>query len=192
MAVSVFDLFKIGIGPSSSHTVGPMRAARLFTRALESQGLLSAVRQVRAELYGSLGATGKGHGSDKAVLLGLSGHDPDTVNVDRVPDLLDDIRAGGSLALGGANAVAFDEKRDVVFFRTKSLPLHANGMRFVAIGQDGDEVLAATYYSVGGGFVVNENVLADGSKQKSIAPDATVLPFPFTSAAGLLALTTQQ
>jgi L-serine dehydratase len=191
MAVSVFDLFKVGIGPSSSHTVGPMRAARLFTRALESHGQLPAVRRVRVELYGSLGATGKGHGSDKAVLLGLSGHDPDTVDVDRVPNMLEGIRTGRSLALGRTHVVNFDEKRDLVFFRTKSLPLHANGMRFVAIGQDGGEVHAGTYYSVGGGFVVSESVLADGGKQKAIASDTTVLPLPFTSAADLLVLTAQ-
>jgi L-serine dehydratase len=191
VAVSVFDLFKIGIGPSSSHTVGPMRAARLFTRALEIHGVLSQVRRVRVELYGSLGATGKGHGSDKAVLLGLSGHEPDTVDVDRVPALLDDIRGRALLSLGGAHGVAFDEKSDLVFFRTKSLPLHANGMRFVALDGDGSELQASSYYSVGGGFVVSEAVLADGSKQKVIAPDATALPLPFTSAADLLALTTQ-
>ena len=189
MAVSVFDLFKVGIGPSSSHTVGPMRAARLFTRALESHGLLHRVRRVRVELYGSLGATGKGHGSDKAVLLGLSGHEPDTVEVDRVPVLLDDIRGRALLSLGGAHEVVFEEKSDLVFFRTQSLPLHANGMRFLALDAAGSELHASTYSSVGGGFVVSESVLADGSHQKVIAPEASTLPLPFRSAADLLDLT---
>ncbi len=189
MAISVFDLFKVGIGPSSSHTVGPMRAARLFTRSLETQGQLWRVARVIIELYGSLGATGKGHGTDKAVLLGLSGHEPDTVDVDRVPDFLEHIRQSGKLRVNGMHGIDFDEANDLIFFRKKSLPLHANGMRFVAL-DDGDiELHSATYYSVGGGFVVSETVLADGRRQKVIAPDATVLPLPFTSAAELVALT---
>ena len=190
MAVSVFDLFKIGIGPSSSHTVGPMRAARMFTRSLEDNGKLPRVARIVIQLYGSLGATGKGHGSDKAVLLGLSGHEPDTVDVDRVPALLDEIRQAGRLRLGGTHGLPFDEAHDLIFFRTKSLPLHANGMRFVALDDADVEIQATTYYSVGGGFVVSEAVLADGSRQKVIAPDATVLPLPFTSAAELVALAT--
>ena len=107
MAVSVFDLFKIGIGPSSSHTVGPMRAARMFTSRLAHEGVLSGVSRIKAELFGSLGATGKGHGSDKAVLLGLAGHEPDTVDVDAVPGSLEAIRASGQLSLGGP-VIAFD------------------------------------------------------------------------------------
>src|SRR4051794_21196726 len=110
MAVSVFDLFKIGIGPSSSHTVGPMRAARLFTSRLQHDGLLNATTRVVSELYGSLGATGKGHGSDKAVLLGLAGHEPDTVDVDAIPLMLDTMRQSHRLVLGGTHEVAFDEK----------------------------------------------------------------------------------
>src|SRR5512137_2056738 len=132
MAVSVFDLFKIGIGPSSSHTVGPMRAARLFAQRLANEGLIDRVSAVRAELYGSLGATGKGHGSDKAVLLGLAGHEPDTVDVDAVPSLLAAMRAERRLALLGRHPIAFDEKADLVFHRRQSLPVHANGMRFSA------------------------------------------------------------
>jgi L-serine dehydratase len=190
VAVSVFDLFKIGIGPSSSHTVGPMRAARMFMQSLESHGHLREVRRLSVHLYGSLGATGKGHGSDKAVLLGLSGHEPDSVDVELVPQLLDKIRADGRLPLGDTHSVDFDEKQDLLFFRS-SLPLHANGMQFVALAEDGAEIHAATYYSVGGGFVVSEAALPDGSTQKVIAPEATILPLPFTSAADLLRLTAE-
>src|SRR5512143_3561248 len=127
MAVSVFDLFKIGIGPSSSHTVGPMRAARLFALRLAHDGLAARTARVRSDLYGSLGATGKGHGSDKAVLLGLAGHEPDTVDVDAVPALLKAVRDSGRLKLAGAHAIDFAEKRDLHFNRRESLPLHANG-----------------------------------------------------------------
>ncbi|HJV70558.1 L-serine ammonia-lyase, partial [Ideonella sp.] len=188
MAVSVFDLFKIGIGPSSSHTVGPMRAARLFAARLRSEGLLAKTARVRCWLYGSLGATGKGHGSDKAVLLGLAGHEPDTVDVDAVPAILDAIRQSGRLALLGEQPVAFHEADDLLFQRRESLPFHANGMRLVACDADGAEIENRVYYSVGGGFVVSDEVAADGTRQKVIAPDATVLPRPFRSGAELLAL----
>ena len=129
MAVSVFDLFKIGIGPSSSHTVGPMRAARLFVLRLAHDALLPRTARVQVGLYGSLGATGKGHGSDKAVLLGLAGHEPDTVDVNAVPALLAAVRQAGRLLLGGQHEVAFDERADLQFHRRDSLPFHANGMR---------------------------------------------------------------
>lgn len=188
MAVSVFDLFKIGIGPSSSHTVGPMRAARLFTRALVNAEQLSTVARIKVELFGSLGATGKGHGSDKAVLLGLSGHEPDTVEVDAVPAILDAIRARGELSVEG-HAIRFDERQDLVFHRSEQLPFHTNGMRFTAFDAEDREVVERIYYSVGGGFVVSDAVAADGSRQKVIAPDATILPLPFHSGADLLALT---
>ncbi|RVT87836.1 L-serine ammonia-lyase [Inhella crocodyli] len=188
MAVSVFDLFKIGIGPSSSHTVGPMRAARLFGLRLNGEGLLERTARVQVVLYGSLGATGKGHGSDKAVLLGLAGHEPDTVDVEAIPALLDAIRAG-ALNLVGMKDIAFDEAKDLVFKRRESLPFHANGMRCLAFDADGAEIANRVYYSVGGGFVVSDEVAADGSKQKVIAPDATVLPYPFKSGEELLALT---
>jgi L-serine dehydratase len=188
MAVSVFDLFKIGIGPSSSHTVGPMRAARLFGLRLKHEGLLAQTARVQVILYGSLGATGKGHGSDKAVLLGLAGHEPDTVDVEAIPALLDEIRAG-ALNLIGERALRFDEAKDLVFKRRESLPFHANGMRCLAFDAEGQEIANRVYYSVGGGFVVSDEVAADGSKQKVIAPDATVLPYPFKTGDELLALT---
>ncbi len=186
MAVSVFDLFKIGIGPSSSHTVGPMRAARLFARHLQHDGLLEKTARVQSHLYGSLGATGKGHGTDKAVLLGLAGHEPDTVDVDAVPALLAAIRDSARLPLLGAHEVAFAEKDDLKFWRRETLPFHANGMRFIAFDAAGAELANRTWYSVGGGFVVSEEVAADGAKHKIIAPDTTVLPLPFHSGEELL------
>ncbi|HRH86242.1 MAG TPA: L-serine ammonia-lyase [Rubrivivax sp.] len=192
MAVSVFDLFKIGIGPSSSHTVGPMRAARLFVLRLQHEGLLARVQRVQADLYGSLGATGKGHGSDKAVLLGLLGHEPDTVDVEAIPALLKAVRDSGRLKLVGAHAVEFAEKRDLQFHRRESLPLHANGMRFAAFDAAGRELDARVYYSVGGGFVISDEAAADGSRLKTIAPDATVLPLPFRSGEELLAITQRE
>jgi L-serine dehydratase len=189
MAVSVFDLFKIGIGPSSSHTVGPMRAARMFVSRLAHEGALPRTARVKAELYGSLGATGKGHGSDKAVLLGLAGHEPDTVDIEQVPALLEAIRLQHRVTLNGSHEIAFDESADLVMHRRETLPFHANGMRFTAFDADGHKLENRVYYSVGGGFVVSDEVAADGTKQKTIAPDTTVLPYPFHSGDDLLRLT---
>ncbi len=155
MAVSVFDLFKIGIGPSSSHTVGPMRAARLFALRLEHDGILDRVERLRVELYGSLGATGKGHGSDKAVLLGLEGEEPATVDVESIAARLEHMRSAQQIRVLGRRAVRFVERDDLLFF-TRALPFHANGLRFIAHAADGSEVAERTYYSVGGGFVVSE------------------------------------
>ncbi len=191
MAVSVFDLFKIGIGPSSSHTVGPMRAARMFVARLAHEGLLERTARVKSDLYGSLGATGKGHGSDKAVLLGLAGHEPDTVDIEKVPGELEAMRADRQVLLGGTHVIAFDEPADLVMHRRETLPFHANGMRFTAFDADGAEIENRVYYSVGGGFVVSDEVAADGTKQKTIAPDTTVLPYPFHSGDDLLKLTSE-
>ena len=186
MAVSVFDLFKIGIGPSSSHTVGPMRAARLFALRLASEGLLPQTTRVRCQLYGSLAATGKGHGSDKAVLLGLAGHEPDTVDVDAIPHLLAAVRQQSRLSLLGRHEVAFAERDDLQYLRRETLPFHANGMRFTAFDASGAGLMERVYYSVGGGFVVTGEVAVDGSKHRMIAPDTTQLPCPFHSADELL------
>ena len=191
MAVSVFDLFKIGIGPSSSHTVGPMRAARLFVARLDHEGKLAATARICAQLYGSLGATGKGHGTDKAVLLGLMGHEPDTVDIEHIGAQLKGIRESKAIALLGMQRVAFTERTDLIFYRRETLPFHANGMRFTAFDADGAEVLARVYYSVGGGFVVSDEIAHDGSKQKVVAPDTTVLAHPFHSGADLLVLAKQ-
>jgi L-serine dehydratase len=188
VAVSVFDLFKIGIGPSSSHTVGPMRAARQFALRLEHGGLLHTTTRVECSLYGSLGATGKGHASDVAVLLGLCGHEPDTVEIDAIPGLLCGIRETKHLPLLGTHNIAFAERDDLLFLRNETLPFHANGMRFIAFNAAGEELANRIYYSVGGGFVVTEEVAADGSRHKVIAPDATVLPLAFTSGDALLVL----
>lgn len=187
MTVSVFELFKIGIGPSSSHTVGPMRAARMFTERLERNGVLAKVARVRAQLYGSLGATGRGHGSDKAILLGLSGHEPDTVDIDQIPALIAQIRARGELRLGGLHELKFREKDDLLFLHTESLPLHANGMRFSAYS-DEEMMDSAIYYSIGGGFVVDDSHENIGKPQAD-AYDRAALPVAFDSAETLLEAT---
>lgn len=181
MAISVFDLFKIGIGPSSSHTVGPMRAALQFVTKLEESEYLEMTCSVKAELYGSLGATGKGHGSDKAVLLGLEGEAPDLIDPDRITESLARIRATGRLNLMGHRSIPFVEKDHLLFFR-RSLPFHPNGMRFVAYDNAGNELLATTYYSIGGGFVLKE----DEVEGKSIAEDSTILKYPFKTGDELL------
>jgi L-serine dehydratase len=186
MAVSAFDLFKIGIGPSSSHTVGPMRAARMFAARLAHEGRLDQAVRLHVELYGSLGATGKGHGSDTAVLLGLAGHEPDTVDVDAIPGYLARMRAERRVHVLGRHLVPFDEATDLVFNKRESLPLHANALRIRAVAVDGHDLANRVYYSVGGGFVVSEDVAADGTAQKRIAPDTTVLPYPFRTGRDLL------
>ncbi len=183
MALSVFELFKIGIGPSSSHTVGPMRAARMFVTGLAKDGLLEAVGQVKAELFGSLGATGHGHGSDKAVLLGLEGEAPETVDTDTVEERVARIRATKSLMLLGKHEIRFDEREHLILHRRRTLPFHPNGMQFVAYDATRRELGARTYYSVGGGFVVDER--AAGADR--ITPDDTPVAHPFRTGAQLLA-----
>ncbi len=181
MSLSVFDLFKIGIGPSSSHTVGPMRAAWRFADGLQRDELLAATASLRVELYGSLGATGKGHGSDKAVLLGLEGEQPESVDTDSIPARLATIRERGELQLLGRHPIPFDSKAQLAFIR-RPLPFHPNGMVFRAFDAAGLQLRSREYYSVGGGFVVDEQ--AAGSDR--IVEDATVLAYPFHSAAELL------
>ncbi|GGZ17884.1 L-serine dehydratase [Streptomyces olivaceoviridis] len=185
MAISVFDLFSIGIGPSSSHTVGPMRAARMFARRLRNEGLLEQAAAVRAELYGSLGATGHGHGTPKAVLLGLCGDSPRTVDVETADARVEAIKAGGRIRLLGEHEIAFDFDRDLVLHRRKALPYHANGMTLWAHDADGKELLSKTYYSVGGGFVVDEDAVG----ADRIKLDDTVLKYPFRTGDELLRLT---
>jgi L-serine dehydratase len=182
--ISVFDLFSVGIGPSSSHTVGPMRAARTFVAGLKADGLLADTARVRAELFGSLGATGHGHGSDRAVLLGLEGDAPETVDTDSVAPRVARVRAERRLSLLGAQEIDFDPDRDLVLHRRRSLPYHPNGMTFAAYDADGAELRARTYYSVGGGFVVDE--AAAGADR--IVPDATRVRYPFGTGAELLAV----
>ena len=182
MALSVFDLFKIGIGPSSSHTVGPMRAALRFAAKLETLDLLDKTTTVKAELYGSLGATGKGHGSDKAVLLGLEGEAPDLVAVETIDDKLQRIRSTHRLNLLGKREIAFNEKEHLLMYRRESLPFHPNGMRFTAYDADGNALRSVVYYSVGGGFVVDEN--AAGADR--IVADTTQVAYPFKTAEELM------
>ena len=189
MAISVFDLFSIGIGPSSSHTVGPMRAARMFVGRLKKDGLLAQTAAIRGDLYGSLGATGQGHGTVKAVLLGLEGHSPRTVDVDAVDAELERIQSTGRLRLlgtevGASHEIDFAPATDLVLHRRRSLPYHANGMTLTARDADRQPLLTKTYYSVGGGFVVDEDASVD-----QIKPDNTVLRYPFCTADQLMSLT---
>jgi L-serine dehydratase len=181
MAISVFDLFKIGIGPSSSHTGGPMAAAHRFARGLHRDGLLEKTTKVQVILYGSLGLTGKGHGSDKAVLLGLSGEKPELVDVDTVDAKLAHMRQSGTVTVYGTHEIPFVVGEDLIFERKISLPQHPNGMRFTAYAQD-EPLREKIYYSVGGGFVVDES--ATGTDR--IKADDTELPHPFTTAVELL------
>ena len=182
MAISVFDLFSIGIGPSSSHTVGPMRAARTFALGLADDGLLDRTTAVESQLFGSLGATGHGHGSNKAVMLGLEGEDPETVDTRSVEPRVAAIRADGRLKLAGRHEVVFDENTQLIMHRRRALPYHPNGMTFVARDQAGEVLRERTYYSVGGGFVVDE----DAAAGDRIVLDRTPLKYPFLSGAELL------
>lgn len=183
--ISVFDLFKVGIGPSSSHTVGPMRAARIFVSGLKADGQLAPVAKLTAELFGSLGATGHGHGSDRAVVLGLAGEAPETVDTGTVEPRVAQVRQGRRLALLGVHDIDFDPAEDVILHRRRTLPYHPNGMIFTAYDTSGATIRQRTYYSVGGGFVVDEQ--AAGADR--IKPDPTVVPYPFNTGAELLAHT---
>lgn len=178
--LSAFDIFKIGIGPSSSHTVGPMRAALLFARSLEQRGLLARVARLRVDLFGSLGATGHGHATDQGVILGLFGDAPDTVRPETVQPRLEALRRTGTLMLLGTTPIAFDRVRDIVFRGEESLPEHPNAMRFTAFAAD-DAVLAeGRYFSVGGGFVVEGG--------QAVAQTAAVaVPHPFSTGDELMA-----
>ncbi len=188
MALSVFDLFKIGIGPSSSHTVGPMIAADRFVRGLAADGLLHSTQRVTAELFGSLGATGKGHGSIPAVALGLMGERPDAVDPERTPERIAAIAEAGALRLLDEHPVAFSLDDDIVLHRNKHARFHSNAMKFRAFG-GGDAVLAErTFYSIGGGFVVDDTQVADDDTPVVVA-DQTAVRYPFRSGDELLALT---
>jgi L-serine dehydratase len=188
MAISVFDLFKIGIGPSSSHTVGPMRAAGKFARVLQASGSISSVDRICVSLYGSLGATGIGHGSDRAILLGLEGEDPETVDTQTVEQRIERVKADGLLKLLGQHPLRFDYARDLVLHKKKCLEYHANGMQFVACDANGKALLSSVYYSIGGGFVVEEHEARD---DRLHASDQTSLPYPFHNMQQLLDLCDQ-
>lgn len=184
MAVSIFDLFKIGIGPSSSHTVGPMRAAGIFVRRLHERDLLERVHRVRVELFGSLGHTGRGHGTDRAVLMGLEGEVPDQIDPDAMGPRVAAIGEQGRLRLAGRHEARINLREDLVFHKRQTLPHHPNGMRFIALDAAGAELLRRDYYSVGGGFVVN----ADEAASDRIVADSTKLRYPYTSGDELLAI----
>jgi L-serine dehydratase len=187
MALSTLDMFSVGVGPSSSHTVGPMRAAGRFAASLRDGGLEPHVVRVQVELFGSLGATGRGHGSDKAVILGLQGSRPETVDTDTADEQVARICSVGQLRLPGGHLVTFS-RDDVVLHRRRSLPAHPNGMVFRAVGADHVVLRERTYYSVGGGFVVDEQ--AAGADR--ITEDTTEVAFPFRNGAELLAVCRRQ
>lgn len=184
MPLSIFDLYKIGIGPSSSHTVGPVVAANRFLNELRDQGIMPAVATVKVGLYGSLAMTGKGHATDVAVMIGLLGEHPDTVNPDKVPEYIDQIKATGQLNLAGQKRIGFRVDEHLLFYFGESLPKHPNGMRFQALDAAGLVVCDSIYYSVGGGFVLNDE---EASQPKGDTSE-TRLPFHFDTGAELLAL----
>jgi L-serine dehydratase len=184
MTLSVFDIFKIGIGPSSSHTMGPMRAAHQFALGLQRDGLLAATTYVAVRLYGSLALTGAGHGTDRAVLVGLEGADPETVDPDSIEPTLQRIRSTGRIQLLGQHEIAFDEPMQLLFMVHERLPRHSNGMRFTALDAKRNVLREEDYYSIGGGFIVR----GDEEEAHDTTGTHRMVPFPFTSGAELLAL----
>src|SRR6266850_5177400 len=183
MSLSVFDIFKVGIGPSSSHTMGPMNAAREFVLGLKRDGLLPATGQIAVRLYGSLALTGIGHGTDRAVLAGLEGAEPESVDPDSIEPTVQRIRTEGRIKLLGEHEIAFDEPMQLLFMRHERLPRHSNGMRFTALAGDLRFLREEDYYSVGGGFIVR----GDESEATGTGVHGAAAPYPFTSGAELLA-----
>ncbi len=181
MNVSIFELFKIGVGPSSSHTVGPMRAGRAFVLAAAEAGMLTQAHRIQIDLYGSLALTGKGHGTDLAVLLGVQGEAPDQIDPDRIPQMMAEIRRHHQLYLGGAHRIGFNEPQDLVFHYLETLPYHPNGMRFSLWDANKKNLFTETYYSIGGGFIVNEKEIG-----KSRAETKAPVPYPFSTGKELL------
>ena len=186
MTLSVFDIFKIGIGPSSSHTMGPMRAAREFVLELKQAGLLARTQQIAVRLYGSLALTGAGHGTDRAILAGLEGAEPETVDPDSIETTMQRIRASGRINLLGEHEVAFDEPMQLLFMRAERLPRHSNGMRFTALSADHTVLREESYYSVGGGFIVRDD------EPEAVSGHRAVAPHPFASGAELLTRAREQ
>ncbi len=183
MAISLFDMLKIGIGPSSSHTVGPMRAARTFVDQLSVDEHLVTTSRVICELYGSLGATGVGHGTGPAILMGLEGENPETIDPDSVEPRLEHIRQNNVLNLNGSHLLSYSYEADMQFIPLENLPHHPNGMRLTAMGADGSVLLSKVYYSVGGGFVLDETEI-----EQPLDEQAVEVPYPFSSAAQLLSM----
>lgn len=182
MSISTFELFKIGIGPSSSHTVGPMRAARQFILDAEQEGILTQVQQVKIDLYGSLALTGRGHGTDIAVMLGLQGEAPDTIDPDQAPFMIATIRQSHQLHLNHQITVPFNEPQHLLMHYNETLPHHPNGMRFTLYDKHLNPIKTHVYYSIGGGFVADEASF----KTDQLVSDRHAVPYPFKTAAGLL------
>jgi len=187
MKTSLFDLYKVGIGPSSSHTMGPMRAARRFATELDTAGLLSQVAEVRVELYGSLALTGRGHGTDRAVLLGLSGEEAATIDPATIEPRLAEIRSSGTLSLLGLRPIRFREIQHLIVNGDQMVPpgartQHPNGVRFIARDGAGRQLMMRTYFSIGGGFIIEDG--EDATPKAAIA--GAPLPYPFVSAAEML------
>jgi L-serine dehydratase len=182
MSLSVLDIFKVGIGPSSSHTMGPMNAACTFVEELEHERLLDRTARIGAQVYGSLALTGRGHCTDRAILIGLEGGRPATLDPAAIEPALERIRAAGRLRLGGRHEIDFDEPMDLLFHRDQTLPLHPNGLRFTALDSAGGVLCREEFYSTGGGFVVRA---ADFGRPLDEGPQVQI-PFPFTSARELL------
>jgi L-serine dehydratase len=185
MHISVFDLFSIGIGPSSSHTVGPMRAAYAFVASLNKTQLLSSVTRIQVDIYGSLALTGKGHGTDKAIINGLAGFLPESVEPETMIPRMKGIFDAQKITLGQSHAIAFHEKTDFIFHQKELLPKHSNGMRFQAFDSQHTLIDSAVYYSIGGGFIVKESDF-DNPPEEKIAP-----LYPFSTAKELLTLCKQ-
>ena len=182
MAISVFDLFKIGIGPSSSHTIGPMIAARKFILSIEESNQLKRVTRIKSEMYGSLGATGRAHGTPKAIILGLEGEQPEKVDATLITKRIEKIYSAGRINLLGKYTINYNRKTDLKLYRKKSLPFHPNGMIFSAFDESGKELVQKTYYSVGGGFVVDDS----NENENYIAEDQTEITYPYDTAVELL------
>ncbi|MBK3427696.1 L-serine ammonia-lyase [Corynebacterium tuberculostearicum] len=180
MFISIFDMFKIGIGPSSSHTLGPMKAGKAFVDELKEKDLFDKVTRVQANVYGSLSLTGIGHSTDKAILLGLAGEEPETVDIDGISEFMKNVRSSEKLMLGGSHEVEFP-KDGGFFFHDEYLPMHENGMCLIAFAGE-EDILHKTYYSVGGGFIVKQE---DFAKRTDAKVD---IPFPYASAAEMLEL----
>jgi len=187
MTVSTFDLFKIGIGPSSSHTVGPMVAARRFCTLLAERHLLDQTARMEVDLYGSLALTGKGHASDGAIILGLAGEIPSEVDGDALPGIIAACHETKRIALLGRHEVAFDPQTDMHFRQRQRQPFHSNALAFAAFAADGEQLLRRFYYSVGGGFVLDE----DEAQRNAPAGDEVAVPYPFGSGAELLEIGVQ-
>ena len=185
MELSVFDIFKIGIGPSSSHTVGPMRAANFLLVKLKKHGLFNQTARIRCELYGSLASTGRGHHTDRAVIWGLQGEEPETIDPDRQDELNDAVVDSNELVLGGERAIGFEVDRDIVFKPDELLPFHPNGMLFTTFDAAGDEIFVKQFYSIGGGFIVGHKT----AEADQLIKDPVAVEHPFSSGDELLEIT---